>query len=303
MSSLISTVGFVVGFFFLPETNKNLSGHQYQLICEPVQDEENVNFAGLENTTNNYGSVNRNDTNDTLDCNAVNNEIDALGYNQRNIDRVPDNIFDKAITYPLGQVEYSADSDDSLQTQTSTYSIASTGQESTETSTLETSTGLGMESIAAALAYALLSFESIIFTEVFPIWSVVSLKFTSKDVGILFSIIGVVCILCQVTLYPFASRFYSPLLLFKYPLYGMILVFVTMPMIPIYLVDSNLSGYLWPAVIVMMSARAILENFLFTSAMLLVNNSARKGKLGLANGLAQGSSSLMRSIGPALVSD
>ena len=130
---------------------------------------------------------------------------------------------------------------------------------------------VGLQAIASSISYCLLAFQNIIFTEVFPLWAVskpsVGLGFSAKDIGFLFSCLGVVGIFCQAVIYPRASRRYSPLVLFKYPLLGLFVVFSILPLISTYLAPSS---YLWPVLVCIMGCRSVLENVIFTSLMLMV---------------------------------
>ncbi len=143
--------------------------------------------------------------------------------------------------------------------------------------------GLEPQSIASAIAYALLAFQSIVFTEVFPLWAVaapgIGLGFSSTDIGLLFSILGIVTITGQLTLYPIATRHYSPLVLFRVPLIGLLLVFSLLPLLSTYTANyPGLKGWLWAGLIFCMGCRSILENFVFTSVNLLVTKFINVGK-------------------------
>ena len=58
-----------------------------------------------------------------------------------------------------------------------------------------------------------------------------------------------------------------PLLLFKYPLLGLLLIFACIPLISAYIAPSS---FVWPALLAMMGLRSVLENVIFTSVMILV---------------------------------
>ena len=135
--------------------------------------------------------------------------------------------------------------------------------------------GIGYSAIASSCSYAILAFQSIVFTEVFPLWAVskpnVGLGFQAKDIGLLFSILGMIAITVQLFVYPRASKKYGPVLLFKMPLIFLAVVFAALPLISTYLASSpNLKGFVFPSLLFLMSIRTLLENFIFTSVMLLV---------------------------------
>lgn len=139
--------------------------------------------------------------------------------------------------------------------------------------TKENQPKIGSASIQAAIAYAILAFGNIIFSEVFPLWAVatppVGLGFTAVDIGLLLSSVGVVAIVCQLFIYPPISRRYSALILYKVPMPILFIVYAIMPLIP-YLFAGT--PFLWPVVIFFMGCKSIVENFLFTSVMILVSD-------------------------------
>lgn len=226
ISSIISSMGFVFGYFFLPETCAHLiKGYRPVAQSEEAaliwEDEEDVAYESPPNLmefTQNSTAV---DIPAALcDCNTEANDRDET---------------------IIGRI------------------ISSTKS-------------IGLQAIASSLAYSLLAFQNIIFTEVFPLWAVSKpssgLGFTAQDIGFLFSCLGVVAICCQIIIYPRASSIFTPLSLFKYPLIGLLLVFTLLPMISAYLAPSPL---VWVALFLVMGLRSLLENVIFTSVMLLVS--------------------------------
>jgi hypothetical protein len=134
---------------------------------------------------------------------------------------------------------------------------------------------IGSAAKHSIIAYCILSFQSIIFIEVFSLWSIalppIGLGFTSKDIGLLLSSIGVIQIICQLFGYPWASRHYSPLSLYRYPIVLLVLFFIILPFIPAFFaMNPGFSKWLWPVVIFAFGVKSISENFIFTSVMILV---------------------------------
>lgn len=231
ISSIISSLGFVFGYFNLPETCTHLikgyrpipQSEATALIWEDEEDEEEV------------------------DCTIPPPNLIEFTQDTTAVD-IPAALCDRNAT-EVG------DSNETL-----TDRIRASAK------------SIGLQAIASSLAYSLLAFQNIIFTEVFPLWAVskpsVGLGFNAQDIGFLFACLGVVAICCQIIIYPRASSIFTPLFLFKYPLIGLLLVFVLLPMISTYLAPSP---FVWISLFLVMGFRSLLENIIFTSVMLLVS--------------------------------
>ncbi|KAJ3307522.1 hypothetical protein HDU76_004596 [Blyttiomyces sp. JEL0837] len=75
--------------------------------------------------------------------------------------------------------------------------------------------------IAAIVGYAMLSFQNIIFEETFSLWSVTppadgGLGFQSSHIGICLSLMGGATLFIQLVVYPYLSRFYKAVELYKF---------------------------------------------------------------------------------------
>jgi hypothetical protein len=141
-----------------------------------------------------------------------------------------------------------------------------------ETSTLllKKQTQLGAHAYHAATAYAILAFANILFTEVFPLWCVapypIGLSLNAVQIGALLSTLGIVSICCQLLVYPAMSRRYSALDLYMYPMPLYLLTFIFIPLVPVLFKGPMM----WSAVVFFLGLKGIVENFLFTSIMVLV---------------------------------
>ena len=160
---------------------------------------------------------------------------------------------------------------------------------------------ISSKSICITIAYSILSFQDIIFSELFPLWAVAQtpqgLGWTAKDIGACLSIIGVISIICQIVLYPKFSQCFSPLSLYSVPMIGYLLVYTGLPLIP-KLISSESTSLTWFCTILLLGLKNITGNFVFTSVMILVSNSASKDNLGYINGIAQAGAALARTMGP-----
>ncbi|KAI8914309.1 major facilitator superfamily domain-containing protein [Gorgonomyces haynaldii] len=164
----------------------------------------------------------------------------------------------------------------------------------------EASSGVGKAALSAALAYSVLCFQEIIFVEVFPLWAVDGIQFNSTEIGIVLAMIGVISFACQIAIYPAVAKIATPFTLFWIPCLGMCLSAFGFPFISSYLSQGDARSYLWPVLIVIFTIRTVMDNFGFTSVMILISESARPGQLGLVNGIGQSLAALSRTIGPAL---
>ncbi|KAJ3275855.1 hypothetical protein HDV01_006721 [Terramyces sp. JEL0728] len=141
--------------------------------------------------------------------------------------------------------------------------------------TLVADSGLGLPAIASALAYALLAFSDIVFVETFPLWAVskptVGLGFDGTRIGIMFSICGIFILTNQTILYPAIAKHVSSIKLFQVSSL-VILVFPYMfPLIAYFFAGNpDLEFLVWPALLITMAARTIINGFLFTTVFVVV---------------------------------
>ena len=195
-SSLFSVVGFIVGYLFLPETNKFI----LESTCSQASDDL-----------------------------VVNEDQPLLA---------------------------AADT------------LAEIPQENTSTNN-----DIGRNAKASILAYALLAFMGIIAFEIIPLWTVsappIGFAWTAKDLGICLSSIGAVSFLCQVIVYPTVSRKYDALELYKYPMYVYPVFFVSLPLISTFLGNDRTTAFI--VVGIVMGAKAIIDNVVVTSVMILAS--------------------------------
>ncbi|KAJ3081493.1 hypothetical protein HK102_002310, partial [Quaeritorhiza haematococci] len=170
--------------------------------------------------------------------------------------------------------------------------------------------GIGIASVYSIWGYASLSFMNIMFEECFTLWIVTpvvdgGLGFTSTSIGFVLSIMGGVTLFTQLVIYPWLSRYFHALQIYRtsVPLYS--LVFLGFPFISKFVqanqrVEGGGEGMALALVVANMTGRHFLNVMCFTSIMILINESAETSQLGLVNGIGQTSAAFVRSIGPAL---
>jgi MFS family permease len=171
--------------------------------------------------------------------------------------------------------------------------------EGTDGNLIETS------SIWMICGYASLSFFNTMFDEVFSVWMVTpliygGLSYTSKDVGLILSIMGLIILYCQLYLYQKLSSKISRIRLYQsvFPMY-MILFYLVFPLISSKLIYVN-EQMSWVVLVIAVAVRFFANVLGFTSITILLNNSAEKRQLGFVNGCCQTGASFVRAIGPAL---
>jgi hypothetical protein len=232
-SASISMIGFLIGLFFLPETNV-----KQKLIYEEIPSDEILEIEGYEITLEN---------------------------NQREL---------IVGTAPAESIEQPKDR-----------------------------LNLGSAAYRTSLVYALLAFQNLFWVEIFPLWAVhsptIGLGFSGQDIGHVLGFVGVFNLISLLIMYPLVSRFVSPLFLCRMPIVFLIFFYSSAPLISTFLASSvTLRFLVKPLLIIFFGFKALIESTSFTSMMILVNNSAKPGQLGLVNGLAQTSAATMRFIAP-----
>ena len=225
-SASISATGFVIGFFFLPETNaRKQLGHESDHLLPSINDPE---------------SSPREQENGEENANYV-----EIAFPERDLKR-----------------------------------------------------DIGMPALMISVAYSLMAFQSIMFSEIWPLWAVRELGFDAENIGLCLSIVGIISLSSQLFLYPILSKRASSLTLFRYPLVFIGLAVVCLPCIPL-LVPRN-TYTVWACLIVVLGVKRLSEQIVLTSTMIIINNSAKPGMIGIVNGVAQSFASFARTFGPAL---
>jgi len=158
------------------------------------------------------------------------------------------------------------------------------------------------EVLVTSLLYGLVAFNALIFDEVFAVWSPSGeefggIGFSATDVGICYAIGGCALIVSQIFIFPILVKKFKAMGLHQI---GLVVYMIIHPIFPLssFLIFSSV--YLWTLMITLSIIRSVFVNFLFTSVMLLVNNSTVPSKLGAANGFAQTFASGLRALGPTV---
>ncbi|KAI8058396.1 major facilitator superfamily domain-containing protein [Syncephalis plumigaleata] len=181
--------------------------------------------------------------------------------------------------------------------------------EQTSSSSSSSSTWIPSRCWPAILAGGTLAFQSIVFDEIFTMWAATpiilgGLSFTSKEIGLILSVAGIVTLLVQLTYVPLERRFGSHNL-FCMAMLGYAIILFIFPWI------SLLSGtpgdetkprpLLWSCLMLGIGCRISCSVLSFTSYNLLLLESARgTTSLGTVNGMGLCVQSMARALGPAL---
>eukprot|EP01090_Pellita_catalonica_P019715 TRINITY_DN6794_c0_g1_i1.p1 TRINITY_DN6794_c0_g1~~TRINITY_DN6794_c0_g1_i1.p1 ORF type:complete len:499 (+),score=71.37 TRINITY_DN6794_c0_g1_i1:101-1597(+) len=150
--------------------------------------------------------------------------------------------------------------------------------------------------------YGVLGFWTVVFDEVFSIWSVNEpdegggLDFNSVEIGLTFAAGGITLVVTQLFIYPRVCAWFGPLKTHTYALIGCIPLVIAIPCLT-YIAHVRWLLYLllFPTFSLMRGVRTLC----FTSVFMLVNHSAPPSQLGAANGIAQSAASFTRAVGPA----
>ncbi|KAJ3269530.1 hypothetical protein HDV01_001334 [Terramyces sp. JEL0728] len=136
-------------------------------------------------------------------------------------------------------------------------------------------TGFGMNALFVALTYAALAFHDIIFVEIFPLWAVakpgIGLGFDGAQIGICLSVVGVFTLVCAIFLYPSIAKRTTSLTIFRVSSALFVLISPVFPLISTYISPANNGIYLWAALLLVLGIRSMIENFAYTSVMILVH--------------------------------
>lgn len=165
--------------------------------------------------------------------------------------------------------------------------------------TTKTGNLIETSSIWIICGYSFLSFFNLMFDEVFSLWMVTpliygkyfssfpyidlflgGLSYTSKDVGQILSIMGLVILYSQLYLYQKLSTKISRITLYRsvFPMY-MILFYLVFPLISTKLIYIN-EEMSWVVLVIAVSVRFFANVLGFTSITILLNNSAEMRQLG-----------------------
>jgi hypothetical protein len=161
------------------------------------------------------------------------------------------------------------------------------------------------QSMLSVALYGMIGLTQIMYGEVFPIyaWTPASnqgLGLAPYKIGILQGASGVFTILSQtfiihrlIDYFGIVRSYQISSLLALPPLFGIVAI-QRIAFFP------NLEWLLWILIFIQITWRSIWTSMMFTSTILLVNNSVPKEDLGTLNGIAQSVVSLTRAIGPSV---
>ncbi|KAF0387778.1 MFS general substrate transporter [Gigaspora margarita] len=162
-------------------------------------------------------------------------------------------------------------------------------------------------------SYAVICFQTILLDEVYPIYTVTPIKdgglgFHSNDLALTLAFSGALHLFCQFLVYPYLRNKWDTLKMFRIAFIAFIPCYCTFPLISLLqrkLSESETTSIvgttiIWPLLFLNLIFRVFLNVIVYTTIMILINNSAKSNVLGAVNGLSQTFASLSRSFGPAL---
>ena len=125
------------------------------------------------------------------------------------------------------------------------------------------------------------------------------LAFSSYDIGMCLALMGAFYLLLQLVAYPFLSRFFSVVQLYRAGTLLYTVIFIGMPLLCEFAKSSEspMHWIMWLILGFLLLLRQLGEVLVFTSVTIMIRNSAVKESLGIVNGVAQTSAAFARSIG------
>ncbi|KAJ3114597.1 hypothetical protein HDU96_001899 [Phlyctochytrium bullatum] len=273
ISAIISMIGFFIGFFYLEETSVKRGAYA------PVPTDESIESKPAPSHEEDE------EHEDIFDDNEIQRTV--------RVDPRDDTLRESVFTHvnePSGSSSAGRD-------------VEEAGAKAEREAAMTTSSFIGWNAVYAIFGYGLLSFQNIIFDETFSLWVVTppgdgGLGFTSSDIGFCLSLMGCMTLFMQLIVYPYLSRFLSTLSLYRIAVCTYIAIFPMFPMISTFIATgpANVKMWTWPLLLVNMAGRHFCNVLGFTSVMIMINNSAAKGKLGIVNGVGQTTAAFVRSI-------
>lgn len=154
---------------------------------------------------------------------------------------------------------------------------------------------------ATMLTYFLVSFFSITFSEVVPLWAIATrkrngLEMPQIDIGYLMSITGVLLVIYTLFVYPKIANYLGPVLSFKVGLYVSVL-FVILSTLLIYIRGAKIR---YAALSVLFAGGKASSALSFSANALVLNNCVEKEKRASLNGLNMAVGSFSKTVGPTL---
>lgn len=151
-------------------------------------------------------------------------------------------------------------------------------------------------------AYILISFVSITYTEVVPLWAISSekhdgLAMSQLRIGYLMSLTGAILVIYTFFLYPKIADCLGPVAGFKAGQWAAVLFAVLTPLLKFIPLTSPVA---FPALVILFAAGKASTALCFSSIALILNKCVEKDKRASLNGLNMAVGSFSKSVGPSL---
>jgi hypothetical protein len=127
------------------------------------------------------------------------------------------------------------------------------------------------------IAYAVLALSSILYDELFPLWTAtnlpVGLSFSSRDIGMAMTATGIVDLFSQLLIYPWIQEFFGLIAVFRWSMAGYVVIHLLFPLVSI-VAEKNggdiYNPWVWISLITFMGIRVTAAVFGFTSIIIMV---------------------------------
>ncbi|OAD78155.1 hypothetical protein PHYBLDRAFT_140257 [Phycomyces blakesleeanus NRRL 1555(-)] len=279
VSSIGSFIGFLIGYFYLNETNP-------LTIAKNIENEKAKQDEIRESNDTSSIRTNSNTDNDTERLLSADHQTSS------------------AQTYKTFSNANDLDA---------TGSQSTKAEEEPKKGYLNALSSVSRDSALLILAYSLFGFHSMVFDEILPLYFLAptyagGLGSTSPEFAKALSILGIQQLIIQFFVYPRLSRSFSTLVMTRFALVAFVFVYFLFPelstvkeWVNMAIEDENTKDWVFRGVYMSLLFVRYLGNCLaFTSLMILVSNSAPAEALGTVNGVCQSCLSLVRAFAPTI---
>mmetsp|Transcript_11135 Transcript_11135/g.41604 ORF Transcript_11135/g.41604 Transcript_11135/m.41604 type:complete len:572 (-) Transcript_11135:96-1811(-) len=159
--------------------------------------------------------------------------------------------------------------------------------------------------LTTSLIYSTLGFNSVLFSEVLPLWAVLSPKkwgidFNSSDLGVLMSASGIFILFFNlIFLHKIIDRIGALNTLRTGALLGMPFLCI-FPEISLFFFPRPAMFLVWSTLFILVLIRQLTSQLCFSPSIMMINNSVTFRSMGTINGISQSAVAFMRALSPAL---
>lgn len=283
----VSLIGLLLGWLYLEETAPHIGLNQFQLAIDeaPLEqehwgDQGHIQFEPVDPAISSFNVRNQLSVRDIWTTFSKNQSFRSSNTeeNEEIFDAISQGVLDD-ISNPSNSQSILANDDGPISQQDDP---------------------VGRSAYKTIFAYSILHFQNTVFDEIFSLWAVAplgtGLAFSSDDYALVLAIVGLLAFSLSF-LYPILSKQigYLPLYRGSVPFY-----MAVWPLLVLLTLSHLEKRFEICALIAILTLRRMINLLAFTSTNLLLVLNAKRGQLGLVNGLAVTLASIARGIAPIL---